>query len=84
MAFELPRAPSAPHGELPGIRELEIYTPMNGGPPQLRRVRHLQRNKVTFDSRAALEAALASPVRLEMRADFARFPAYSGASRTMR
>jgi uncharacterized protein (TIGR02118 family) len=64
---------------LPGIRELEIYTPLEWRcPPQLRRVRHLQRNKVAFDSREALEAALASPVRMEMRADFARFPRYAG------
>ena len=64
---------------LPGIRELEIYTPLGWRcPPQLRRVRHLQRNKVAFDSREALEAALASPMRREMRADFARFPPYSG------
>jgi uncharacterized protein (TIGR02118 family) len=65
--------------KLPGIRELEIYTPIEWHCPQhLRCVRHLQRNKVAFDSRRALEAALASPVRIEMRADFARFPAYSG------
>jgi uncharacterized protein (TIGR02118 family) len=65
--------------KLPGIRELEIYTPLEWRcPPQLRRVRHLQRNKVAFDSREALEAALASPVRMEMRADFARFPRYAG------
>jgi uncharacterized protein (TIGR02118 family) len=65
--------------KLPGIRELEIYTPLEWRcPPQLRRVRHLQRNKVAFDSREALEAALASPVRSEMRADFARFPRYAG------
>jgi uncharacterized protein (TIGR02118 family) len=64
---------------LPNIRELEICTPVDWRcPPQRRRVRHLQRNKVAFDSRAALEAALASPVRNEMRADFARFPPYSG------
>ena len=42
------------------------------------RGRYLQRNKVAFDSRAALEAALASPVRSEMRADFAAFPPYRG------
>ena len=41
-------------------------------------MRPLQRNKVAFDSREALEAALDSPVRGEMRADFARFPRYAG------
>jgi uncharacterized protein (TIGR02118 family) len=65
--------------KLPGIRELEIYTPLEWrSPPGWRRVRHLQRNKVAFDSAAALAAALDSPVRREMRADFARFPPYRG------
>jgi uncharacterized protein (TIGR02118 family) len=65
--------------KLPRIRELEIYTPIDWRcPPRLKRVRHLQRNKVAFDSREALEAALASPVRTEMRADFASFPSYRG------
>jgi uncharacterized protein (TIGR02118 family) len=65
--------------KLPQIRELEIYTPVQWRcPPQLERVRHLQRNKVAFDSAAALAQALDSPVRREMRADFARFPPYRG------
>jgi len=64
---------------LPGIRELEIYTPLEWRcPPALERARHLQRNKVAFDSAAALAAALDSPVRREMRADFAQFPPYRG------
>ena len=65
--------------KLPQIRELEIYTPVEWRcPPSLRRVRHLQRNKVAFDSAQALAAALDSPVRREMRADFAQFPPYRG------
>jgi uncharacterized protein (TIGR02118 family) len=65
--------------KLPQIRELEIYTPVDWRCSQpLKRVRHLQRNKVAFDSREALEAALASPVRTEMRTDFASFPSYRG------
>ena len=65
--------------KLPRIRELEIYTPLEWCcPAPLRRVRHLQRNKVAFDDAAALAAALDSPARYEMRADFAGFPAYSG------
>lgn len=64
---------------LPGIRELEIYTPIDWRcPPSLKRVRHLQRNKVAFDSVEALAAALDSPVRRDMRADFAQFPSYRG------
>ena len=66
--------------ELPGIRELEIYTPVQwvSAASGWRRVRSLQRNKVAFDSPQALEAALGSPVRAKMRADFTAFPPYSG------
>jgi uncharacterized protein (TIGR02118 family) len=66
--------------ELPGIRELEIYTPVQwvSGATGWRRVRSLQRNKVAFDSPQALEAALNSPVRAKMRADFATFPPHTG------
>ena len=65
--------------ELPGIRELEIYTPLQWvGGGAWRRERSLQRNKVAFDSPQALEAALGSPVRAKMRADFATFPRYAG------
>ena len=38
----------------------------------------MQRNKVVFDSQAALTAALNSPVRHEMRASFGRFPPFTG------
>ena len=66
--------------ELPGIRELEVYAPVDwrkrGG--TWKALRSLQRNKVAFDTPAALEAALASPVRAKMRADFATFPPYRG------
>jgi hypothetical protein len=65
--------------KLPQIRELEIYTPVDWRcPPSLRRVRHLQRNKVAFDNSASLAAALDSPVRREMRTDFASFPPHHG------
>ncbi|MBV9539557.1 MAG: hypothetical protein JOY70_11535, partial [Acidisphaera sp.] len=37
-----------------------------------------QRNKVVFDDAKSLEAALNSPVRDEMRADFHRFPPFEG------
>jgi hypothetical protein len=64
---------------LPGIRELEVYTPIES-------VCHLpwaratcmQRNKVAFDSPSALTAALASPLRHEMRAHFKALPRFSG------
>jgi hypothetical protein len=63
----------------PGIRQVEIYTCIDwcGGLPWPR-VAHMQRNKVVFDDRAALTAALNSPVRHEMRAAFGRFPPFTG------
>ena len=64
---------------LPGIRELEVYTRVDWvAPPGWKRANCMQRNKVGFDSAAALTAALNSPVRLEMRADFNRLPRFSG------
>jgi hypothetical protein len=65
--------------KLPGIRELEIYTPVQWVcAPGWRRMECMQRNKVAFDSAEALTAALNSPVRKEMRADYAKLPAFSG------
>jgi uncharacterized protein (TIGR02118 family) len=65
--------------KLPGIRELEIYTPVQWVcPPGWRRAQCMQRNKVAFDSAEALTAALNSPVRTEMRADYAKLPAFAG------
>jgi uncharacterized protein (TIGR02118 family) len=64
---------------LPGIRELEVYAPLDWRfPPGLALRRHLQRNKVAFDSPEALSAALNSPVRREMRASYGRLPPFSG------
>jgi uncharacterized protein (TIGR02118 family) len=63
----------------PGIRGIEIYTRLDWcSATGWRRETAMQRNKVVFDSPAALTAALNSPVRHEMRADFARFPPFSG------
>jgi hypothetical protein len=41
----------------------------------------MQRNKVVFDNVAGLAAALKSPMRAEMRADFLRFPAFTEGNR---
>ena len=64
----------------PAIRAVEIYTRIDwcGGLAPWRRVDHMQRNKVVFDDEAALTAALNSPVRHEMRADFGNFPPFTG------
>lgn len=65
----------------PRIREIEIYTRVGWRDSlPFERVDYMQRNRLIFDSRAALEAALNSPVRHEMRADFEQFPPFSGAN----
>jgi hypothetical protein len=66
----------------PDIRELEVYTRLEWVSLQpWRRVNFMQRNKVVFDSAAALDRALQSPVRHAMRADFNAFPKFSGPNR---
>jgi len=63
----------------PGIREIEIYTRIDWCRfLPWSHVEHMQRNKVVFDSPMALTEALNSPVRHEMRADFAKFPPFTG------
>ena len=63
----------------PGIREIEVCTRVDWcGFLPWRRVDYMQRNKVVFDSAAALQAALNSPVREEMRADYKQFPPFTG------
>lgn len=63
----------------PDIRELEVYTRLDWVSfLPFRRVAFMQRNKVAFDSLAALSAALQSPVRHEMRADYQSFPPFTG------
>jgi len=63
----------------PGVRQVEVCTRIDWvGALPWRRADFMQRNKVVFDNAAALTAALNSAVRHEMRADFARFPAFSG------
>ncbi|WP_204117483.1 EthD family reductase [Paraburkholderia sp. C35] len=67
--------------QLPGIRELEIYTRIDyRSPLKHDRATAMQRNKVVFDDIAALDAALASPVRARMKEDFESFPPYSGST----
>ena len=67
--------------QLPGIRELEIYTRIDyRSALKHTRATAMQRNKVVFDDVASLNAALASPVRARMKADFDSFPPYSGAT----
>jgi hypothetical protein len=64
---------------LPGLRELEVYSPIACvGHLPWTRATCMQRNKVAFDDPAALTAALASPLRHEMRAHFKALPRFSG------
>lgn len=67
--------------QLPGIRELEIYTRLDyRSGLGIGRATAMQRNKVVFDDPASLAAALASPIRASMKQDFNGFPPYSGAT----
>jgi len=63
-----------------GIREIEVCTRIDAtGVLPWPREACILRNRVVFDSAAALDAALASPVRHAMRADYAKFPPFGGA-----
>src|SRR6202050_433729 len=62
----------------PGIRELEVYTRLDWvSRAPWRRLHFMQRNKVAFDSPDALQQALHSPVRHEMRADYRTFTPFT-------
>jgi len=63
----------------PGIREVEVCTRVDWcGLLPWPRADAMIRNKVVFDDADALTAALNSPVRHDMRADFQRFPKFAG------
>jgi hypothetical protein len=63
----------------PAIRGIEICTRIDWcGFLPFERVDYMQRNKNVYDNAEALNAALNSPVRHEMRADFHKFPPFSG------
>jgi hypothetical protein len=65
--------------KFPNIRQIEICSRVDWTSAlPYPRDNQMQRNKVVFDSQAALTAALNSPVRHEMRADFKEFPPFSG------
>ena len=64
---------------MPGIREIEIFTRVDWCDSMpWSRVDYMQRNKLVFDNPAALEASLVSPALHEMRADYRKFPPFSG------
>jgi uncharacterized protein (TIGR02118 family) len=66
---------------LPGIRELELYTRIDWvSALPWPKVEHMQRNKVVFDDADAAAAAMQSPIRAEMRADFLKLPPFTGSN----
>ncbi len=66
-------------GKLPGIRNVICYLPIVWhDPTPIAPADYMLGNEVVFDSLEALDAALASPVRHELREDFKRFPKFEG------
>jgi hypothetical protein len=65
--------------KFPGIRAIDIYTPAVAICDLPLPVRPcMQRNKVVFDTPEAMTAAMQTPVRDALRADFHEFPAFTG------
>ncbi|SEK00788.1 conserved hypothetical protein [Sphingobium sp. AP50] len=66
-------------GTFPGVLEVEVFSCVDWvSQLPARHVAYFQRNRIMFESAAALEGALNSPVREEMKADRALFPPFSG------
>jgi hypothetical protein len=70
--------------KLPGIRSIMCYVPldeMHGpGGTGLRSADYMIGNEVVFDDIGAFNAAMASPVREELRSHYRTFPRFSGAN----
>lgn len=63
----------------PAIRQIEVCTRIDWcSDMPWRRVQCMQRNKVVYDDGEALRRAQMSPVLRDMRADFHKFPPFSG------
>lgn len=66
----------------PNVRQVETYSGIDWVDRlPSRREAHMQRNKLVFDSPAALSHALTSDVIKRMRADFVQFPPYAGGNK---
>jgi len=64
-----------------GCREMEVYTRVDWRDALAwESVNYMQRNRLIFDNAAALEAALNSPIRHKSRADFEKFPPFTGSN----
>ncbi|MFB9121870.1 hypothetical protein E2553_27350 [Paraburkholderia dipogonis] len=67
--------------DFPGVREIEIFTRIDWlDAMPWTRVHYMQRNKLMFDSAAAITEAMHSPVRHRMRKDFEAFPPFEGSN----
>jgi hypothetical protein len=76
---------TASMAHFPGMREIEICTRRDwGGALPWPNANHMLRDKVVFDAPPAPSAALNSPTRHEMRANYATFPKFTGLERTSR
>jgi hypothetical protein len=65
--------------KLPEIRSVLCYLPIDvGAANPLPAADYMLGNEVAFDSPDAFNAAMASPVRLELRAHFKSFPRFAG------
>jgi hypothetical protein len=66
-------------GRLPAIRSVLCYLPFaSGAASVLPPADYMVGNEVVFDTPEAFNAAMASPVRVELRAHFKNFPKFSG------
>jgi len=66
-------------GKLPGIRSVLCYLPLvEGVADVLPAADYMVGNEVAFDHPEAFNAAMASPVRLELRKHFHSFPPFAG------
>jgi len=64
---------------LPNVRNVICYLPVRGiSPAGLPSADYMLGNEVVFDTIEAFNAAMASEQRRELRADFARFPRFTG------
>ena len=65
--------------KLPEIRSVLCYLPLDAlATPALPTANIMIGNEVAFDSPEAFNAAMASPVRAELRAHFRTFPKFTG------
>ena len=64
--------------KFPGIRSVLCYLPLDALASTLPTVIYMLGNEVVFDTPEAFNAAMASPVRHELRAHFRRFPKFTG------